>query len=201
MYVYSQYTIYSIEQLSPKQVVNLSPSDQATPPRKRPPKRHSSTPKVKTSMQEPQCTPRSKPFKDVSLEEAIFSNHESSRKKKRVLIDNNRTPKLSLMKSPKEQMTEALNASQYGALEHTLPLTRSLRKSHRCQGVDPKLGYDWIAGLLDTSSYISQCSDDYFDDLKEFRRANREDCCRMTSLMSVISTSVIMLYLYLHTVE
>ena len=105
------------------------------------------------------------------------------------------------MKSPKEQITEVLNVSQYGALEHTLPVTRSLRKSHRCQGIDPKLGYDWIAGLLDTSSYISQCSDDYFDELKEFRRANREDCCRMTSLMSVISTSVIYIITFSYAVE
>ena len=169
--------------MSPKQVISVSPSDQATPPRKRPPRRHSSTPKAKTSFQEPQ---KSKPFKDISLEEAVFSNHASSKKKKSILIDHNRTPKLSSIKSPKQQISEVLNASQYGALERTLPLTRSIRKAHRCQGIDPKLGYDWIAGLLDTSSYVSQCSDDYFDELKEFRRANREDCCRITSLMSVI---------------
>ena len=120
------------------------------------------------------------------MEEAVFSNHASSKKKKRVLIDDNKTSKLSLIKSPKEQIAEALNASQYGALECTLPLTRSIRKSHKYQGIDPKLGYDWIAGILDTSSYISQCSDDYFDEMKEFRRANREECCRITSLVSVI---------------
>ena len=121
------------------------------------------------------------------MEEAVFSNHASSKKKKKVFIDDNKTPKLSLIKSPKQQMAESLNASQYGALECTLPLTRSIRKSHKYQGIDPKLGYDWIAGILDNSSYISQCSDDYFDELKEFRRANREDCCRTTSIMSVIS--------------
>lgn len=171
-----------VEQLiSPRQSVNSSPLEQATPPRKRAPRRHSSTPKVKTSVQEPQCTPKSKPFKDISLEEAVFSNHagSSSRRNKRILKDN------KTHKSPKEQLTEALNASHYGALECTLPLTRSLRKSHKYEGIDPKLGYDWIAGILDTSSYIAKCSDDYFDEMKEFRRANREDCCRMTSLMSV----------------
>lgn len=155
--------------------------EQATPPRKRPPKRHSSTPKVKTSVREPQHTPKNTPFKDASLEEAVFS-HPTGRRKKKVFTKDN---KLSLTKSPKERLTEALNASHYGALEYTLPLTRSLRKSHRCEGIDPKLGYDWIAGILDTSSYISQCSDDYFDELKEFRRANREECCRATSLIGV----------------
>ena len=154
-----------------------------TPPRKRPPKRHSSTPKVKTVDQRSYCTPRKEPFKDTSLEEAVFSNHTGSRRKKRILKDKN--PRISLTKSPKEQISEALNASQYGALEYTLPLTRSLRKAHKYEGIDPKLGYDWIAGILDTSSYVSQCNDEYFDELKEFRRANRAECCRTTSLMSV----------------
>ncbi|CAH3018286.1 unnamed protein product [Porites evermanni] len=42
------------------------------------------------------------------------------------------------------------------------------------------LGYDWIAGMLDNTSYLSEKPDDYFDDLKEFRRVNKEDCCGKT---------------------
>ena len=38
------------------------------------------------------------------------------------------------------------------------------------------LGYDWIAGLLDNTSYLSERPDDFFDELKEFRRVNKEDC-------------------------
>jgi len=38
------------------------------------------------------------------------------------------------------------------------------------------LGYDWIAGMLDCTSYLSERPDDYFDELKEFRRVNKEDC-------------------------
>ena len=38
------------------------------------------------------------------------------------------------------------------------------------------LGYDWIAGMLDNTSYLSERPDDYFDDLKEFRRVNKDDC-------------------------
>jgi len=71
-----------------------------------------------------------------------------------------------LARSPKERLSEALNTSQYGALKYTLPLTKNLRKSHKYKEIDPKLRYDWIAGLLDTSSYVSQCSDEYFDELK-----------------------------------
>ena len=38
------------------------------------------------------------------------------------------------------------------------------------------LGYDWIAGMLDNDSYISQKDDSFFNDLKEFRRVNRSEC-------------------------
>lgn len=48
------------------------------------------------------------------------------------------------------------------------------------------LGYDWIAGMLDNTSYLSEKPDDYFDDLKEFRRVNKEDCCGKTGVEWVI---------------
>ena len=171
--------IYAEQVSSPKHSVNfISPVEQTTPPKKKPLRRHSSTPKVKSSTSEPHNV---KPFKDMSLEEAIFSSHQTSQKK--TLNDTSNIHQFSLTKPPKHQLSEVINTSHYGALEETLPLTRSLRKSLKYEGIDPKLGYDWIAGLLDTSSYVSQCSDEYFDDLKEFRRANREECSRITSLM------------------
>ncbi|KAM6313081.1 migration and invasion-inhibitory protein isoform 1-T1 [Podargus strigoides] len=40
----------------------------------------------------------------------------------------------------------------------------------------PFLGYDWIAGLLDTNSSVAEKSDEYFAELQEFRQANREAC-------------------------
>ncbi|XP_053941807.1 migration and invasion-inhibitory protein [Cuculus canorus] len=40
----------------------------------------------------------------------------------------------------------------------------------------PFLGYDWIAGLLETNSSIAEKSDQYFADLHEFRQANKEAC-------------------------
>ncbi|NXU48876.1 MIIP protein, partial [Turnix velox] len=42
--------------------------------------------------------------------------------------------------------------------------------------VRPFLGYDWIAGLLDTSSSVAEKSDQYFAELQEFRQANKEAC-------------------------
>ncbi|NWV56991.1 MIIP protein, partial [Daphoenositta chrysoptera] len=40
----------------------------------------------------------------------------------------------------------------------------------------PFLGYDWIAGLLDTKSSVTEKSEQYFAELQEFRQANRETC-------------------------
>ncbi|NXV72565.1 MIIP protein, partial [Atlantisia rogersi] len=42
--------------------------------------------------------------------------------------------------------------------------------------VHPFLGYDWIAGLLDTDSWVAEKSDQYFAELHEFRQANKEAC-------------------------
>ncbi|NXC26715.1 MIIP protein, partial [Campylorhamphus procurvoides] len=40
----------------------------------------------------------------------------------------------------------------------------------------PFLGYDWIAGLLETQSSVTEKSEQYFVELQEFREANREAC-------------------------
>ncbi|NWR89490.1 MIIP protein, partial [Furnarius figulus] len=40
----------------------------------------------------------------------------------------------------------------------------------------PFLGYDWIAGLLDTQSSVTEKSEQYFVELQQFRQANREAC-------------------------
>ncbi|NXF31052.1 MIIP protein, partial [Nyctibius bracteatus] len=52
--------------------------------------------------------------------------------------------------------------------EYTIPVSS--------WSVRPFLGYDWIAGLLDTNSSIAEKSDQYFAELHEFRQANKEAC-------------------------
>ncbi|PKK24051.1 migration and invasion inhibitory protein, transcript variant X2 [Columba livia] len=46
----------------------------------------------------------------------------------------------------------------------------------------PFLGYDWIAGLLDTNSPVAEKSDQYFAELHEFRQANKEACINEQNL-------------------
>ncbi|KAM9521320.1 uncharacterized protein ACIB01_016256 isoform 2-T2 [Guaruba guarouba] len=52
--------------------------------------------------------------------------------------------------------------------EYTIPVST--------WSVRPFLGYDWIAGLLDTSPAVAEKSDQYFAELREFRQVNREEC-------------------------
>uniref|UniRef100_A0A8C5QLB3 Migration and invasion inhibitory protein n=1 Tax=Leptobrachium leishanense TaxID=445787 RepID=A0A8C5QLB3_9ANUR len=40
----------------------------------------------------------------------------------------------------------------------------------------PLLGYDWIAGVLELNSPVSDKSDQFFSEIQEFRRVNREEC-------------------------
>lgn len=72
----------------------------------------------------------------------------------------------------------ALNASPYGAMERRYSQTRREGSfPPGFPGEDPRLGYDWIAGLLDASeSYLSEKDDRYFQEMKEFRQVNFEEC-------------------------
>ena len=40
------------------------------------------------------------------------------------------------------------------------------------------LGYDWIAGMLDCHTVHGTESDLYYEELRGFRRANREECAK-----------------------
>lgn len=40
----------------------------------------------------------------------------------------------------------------------------------------PLLGYDWIAGLLEVNSGVTNKPDEFFSDISEFRRVNKEEC-------------------------
>ena len=77
-------------------------------------------------------------------------------------------------------LIDSLNSSRYGAMERHYSQTRKEGKlPRRTAGNDVQLGYDWIASLLDSSeSYLSERDDEYFKDLREFRRVNYNECHR-----------------------
>ncbi|XP_038125313.1 migration and invasion-inhibitory protein isoform X1 [Cyprinodon tularosa] len=42
--------------------------------------------------------------------------------------------------------------------------------------VQPLLGYDWIAGVLDAEDSLLERSDEFFEDLRTFRSINKDEC-------------------------
>ncbi|NWR59663.1 MIIP protein, partial [Bucorvus abyssinicus] len=74
-----------------------------------------------------------------------------------------------LTSQSKESKKEAGHVTfQSDPEEYTIPVSS--------WSVRPFLGYDWIAGLLDTNSSVAEKSDQYFAELCEFRQANKESC-------------------------
>ncbi|XP_064161015.1 migration and invasion-inhibitory protein isoform X1 [Anguilla rostrata] len=45
----------------------------------------------------------------------------------------------------------------------------------------PLLGYDWIAGLLDVETSLTERSEQFFTELRNFRQVNREECVHSQS--------------------
>ncbi|XP_052547559.1 migration and invasion-inhibitory protein isoform X2 [Tympanuchus pallidicinctus] len=79
------------------------------------------------------------------------------------------TPKSILLTSQSKGLKEAGRVTfQAEPDEYTVPVSS--------WSVRPFLGYDWIAGLLDTNSSVEEKSDQYFAELHEFRQANKEAC-------------------------
>ncbi|XP_068514882.1 migration and invasion-inhibitory protein isoform X2 [Anas acuta] len=79
------------------------------------------------------------------------------------------TPKSVLLTSQSKEWKEAAHVTfQSEPEEYALPVSS--------WSVRPFLGYDWIAGLLDTDSSVAEKSDQYFAELHEFRQANKEAC-------------------------
>uniref|UniRef100_A0A8C5U9T5 Uncharacterized protein n=1 Tax=Malurus cyaneus samueli TaxID=2593467 RepID=A0A8C5U9T5_9PASS len=87
-----------------------------------------------------------------------------------VIIREPRVPKSALLTPrSKQSKKEARHVTfQPDPEEDTTPVNS--------WSAQPFLGYDWIAGLLDTKSSVTEKSEEYFDDLQEFRQANREAC-------------------------
>ncbi|XP_043977809.1 migration and invasion-inhibitory protein [Gambusia affinis] len=51
--------------------------------------------------------------------------------------------------------------------------------------VQPLLGYDWIAGVLDTENSLLELSDEFFNDLCMFRLVNKNECVHSEAAKSL----------------
>lgn len=69
-------------------------------------------------------------------------------------------------------------------LPKSAPLTAESHQRETDSGLDtvserhiqPLLGYDWIAGLLDAESSLADRSEQFFSELRSFRQVNRNEC-------------------------
>lgn len=158
---------------------------------------------------------------DPSLEEAVFSApHKtcSSRSRKQglnVSFVNDGLPRAARGTHPERssaaqsrqatRLVDSLRSTQYGGLERSLKATQSARKLLDYSALDPNLGYDWIAGALDSEEgggSVLDAPDEYFDMIKEFRRVNKDLCARPKPLRQVymfVCVTVCMYHIHAYT--
>lgn len=77
----------------------------------------------------------------------------------------------------------------------SLPRLRSQTRFHSTRwplksNEKMSLGYDWIAGLLDESVAIGHgdAADSHYEELREFRRINREECSDLLAQHSLCTS-------------
>ena len=61
--------------------------------------------------------------------------------------------------------------------------TRSFARLLADRDTRPLLGYDWIAGVVDNENSLDGIPDTYFNDVREFRRQNRDACVANVDFM------------------
>ncbi|XP_029769445.1 migration and invasion-inhibitory protein isoform X2 [Terrapene carolina triunguis] len=109
----------------------------------------------------------------------------------RTAIRDSRTPK-SILLTPggKEVKKEAGRVTFLSdPEEYTIPADSWSAR--------PFLGYDWIAGLLETDSSLSEKSEQYFSELREFRQVNKEACVHEEDLgVSIPRSTLLPAYKY-----
>ncbi|NXI90405.1 MIIP protein, partial [Psophia crepitans] len=104
------------------------------------------------------------------LDPSLSKIQSEETSKQHVVIREPIIPKSILLTSQSEELkVNAGHVTSYSdPEEYTIPASSWSAR--------PFLGYDWIAGLLDTNSSIAEKSDQYFAELHEFRKANKEAC-------------------------
>ncbi|XP_072522170.1 uncharacterized protein miip [Salminus brasiliensis] len=58
---------------------------------------------------------------------------------------------------------------------------QDLESTSERQRMQPLLGYDWIAGLLDAESSLTERSEQFFSELHSFRQVNKDECVHSPS--------------------
>ncbi|KAJ7998519.1 hypothetical protein DPEC_G00205760 [Dallia pectoralis] len=70
---------------------------------------------------------------------------------------------------------ESMRKMEEGRVTFQSPVLEQTSTSDR-QRLQPLLGYDWIAGIVDAESSLTERSEQFFSDLRTFRQVNRDEC-------------------------
>ncbi|XP_078607764.1 uncharacterized protein LOC144879822 [Branchiostoma floridae x Branchiostoma japonicum] len=79
----------------------------------------------------------------------------------------------SILRTPVKRRTMVGGGSSHG---NQSAMTVGELQAKGREDDQPLLGYDWIAGLLDNDASSLDRSEGFFEELREFRRVNREEC-------------------------
>ncbi|XP_014465839.2 migration and invasion-inhibitory protein [Alligator mississippiensis] len=114
-------------------------------------------------------SPQEKGRVGTKLEPVLSQTQAEENGEHPVLVREPRRPKSILLMPQCREAKEAGHVTfQDNLEEYTIP--------EGSWSVRPLLGYDWIAGLLETDSSVSEKSEQYFAELQEFRLVNKEAC-------------------------
>ncbi|KAK9966848.1 hypothetical protein ABG768_003936 [Culter alburnus] len=111
-----------------------------------------------------QHKPKHKPSSEVTKYSTLLQDSDNSRWKGR-----SRSVRLML---PKSAPLTADSDQRETDSATTAGLEDTVSERH----IQPLLGYDWIAGLLDAESSLADRSEQFFSELRSFRQVNRDEC-------------------------
>ncbi|KAK6177336.1 hypothetical protein SNE40_015457 [Patella caerulea] len=121
-----------------------------------------------------------KRMKELEKAKESYNKHleDSGNDKKYVSIIRDASKPRSILSSPSSRNTSTGNRSKTPSKVsfQSSNISSDTLQDDVAVSSSKMLGYDWIAALLDNETGCMDESESYFNDLKEFRRSNRDEC-------------------------
>ncbi|XP_017539131.2 uncharacterized protein LOC108411865 isoform X2 [Pygocentrus nattereri] len=118
-------------------------------------------------------TEQSQPSEDITYTR-LLQDQGNSRLQQQIDAGDHTQPKPILL--PQDRDRRGLDKVSFQSPVQELETTAERRH------MQPLLGYDWIAGLLDAESSLAERSEQFFSELRSFRQVNKDECVHSQSL-------------------
>ncbi|KAL6464960.1 hypothetical protein MHYP_G00272770 [Metynnis hypsauchen] len=116
---------------------------------------------------------QSRPSGDITYTR-LLQDQGNSRLHQQIVTGDRTQPKPILL--PQDWDRRGLDKVSFQSPGQELETTAERRH------MQPLLGYDWIAGLLDAESSLAERSEQFFSELRSFRQVNKDECVHSQSL-------------------